>query len=108
MEFTGKKPVVLIGGMNGRGKTTILEAVLLSLYGSNSFAYTESKYQSYGQYLKSYINKKDGTLSSFVEIIFLWIILMKKYIKFIVNGIQIPKGYMRKYGLRRMAKIVLF
>ncbi len=70
MEFTGNKPVVLIGGMNGRGKTTILEAVLLSLYGSNSFAYSESKYQSYGQYLKSYVNKKDGTLESFVEILF--------------------------------------
>ncbi len=70
MEFSGKRPVVLIGGMNGRGKTTILEAVLLSLYGSNSFAYTESKYQSYGQYLKSYVNKKDGTLESFVEIVF--------------------------------------
>ena len=70
MEFSGKKPVVLIGGMNGRGKTTILEAVLLSLYGSNSFAYTESKYQTYGQYLKSYVNKKDGSLQSFVEIVF--------------------------------------
>ena len=70
MEFTGNKPVVLIGGMNGRGKTTILEAVLLSLYGSNSFAYTESKYLSYGQYLKSYVNKKDGTLESFVELVF--------------------------------------
>ncbi len=42
----------------------------MSLYGSNSFAYTESKYQSYGQYLKSYVNKKDGTLESFVEIVF--------------------------------------
>ena len=46
-EFSNKRPVVLIGGMNGRGKTTILEGVLLALYGSNSFAYKESKYHSY-------------------------------------------------------------
>lgn len=70
LEFNGKKPVVLIGGMNGRGKTTILEAVLLSLYGSNSFAYTESKYTTYGQYLKSYVNKADGTFETFIEIEF--------------------------------------
>lgn len=70
LEFEGKKPVVLIGGMNGRGKTTILEAVLLSLYGAKSFAYTESRYATYGQYLKSYVNKTDGTMKTYVEIEF--------------------------------------
>lgn len=70
LEFGGNKPIVLIGGMNGRGKTTILEAVLLSLYGSNSFAYTESKYATYGQYLRSYVNKTDGTLKTYIEIEF--------------------------------------
>lgn len=70
LEFSSNKPVVLIGGMNGRGKTTILEAVLLSLYGSNSFAYTESKFNTYGQYLKSYVNKANGTLETYLEIEF--------------------------------------
>ncbi len=55
--FEGKKPIVLIGGMNGRGKTTFLEAILLALYGSNSFAYIESEYKVYTQYLRSYVNR---------------------------------------------------
>ncbi len=68
--FHGEKPVVLIGGMNGRGKTTFLEAVLLGLYGSSSFAFNESDYKSYGQYLKAFVNKADGTLMTFVELEF--------------------------------------
>ncbi|MBP3818099.1 MAG: DNA sulfur modification protein DndD [Butyrivibrio sp.] len=68
--FENQKPVVLIGGMNGRGKTTFLEAVLLALYGANSFAYHESRYRTYGQYLKSFVNKYDGSLISYVELEF--------------------------------------
>ncbi|SFT61143.1 DNA sulfur modification protein DndD [Lachnospiraceae bacterium XBD2001] len=69
-DFVGDKPIVLIGGLNGRGKTTFLEAVLLSLYGANSFAYKESSFKSYGQYLKSFVNKSDETMSSFLELEF--------------------------------------
>lgn len=69
-DFQGDKPVVLIGGLNGRGKTTFLEAVLLSLYGSNSFAYNERRGKTYGQYLKSYVNRNDGTLQAYVEMVF--------------------------------------
>lgn len=69
-EFTHKKPIVLVGGMNGRGKTTFLEAILLSLYGANSIAYKESKYNSYNQYLRSYVNKNDWDKSSFIELEF--------------------------------------
>ena len=67
-EFHSEKPVVLIGGMNGRGKTTFLDAVLLALYGPNSFAFNESKFKSYGQYLKSFVNRADESLISFVEL----------------------------------------
>lgn len=70
-EFTSKKPIVLIGGMNGRGKTTFLEAILLSLYGANSIAYKESDCNSYNQYLRSYVNNNSWSKSSYVEIEFL-------------------------------------
>ena len=65
-----QKTVTLIGGMNGRGKTTFLEAVLLALYGSNSFAVIESKYKAYGNYLRAHTNTEDGTNESFVELEF--------------------------------------
>ena len=69
-EFESSKPVALIGGMNGRGKTTFLEGVLLALYGANSFAYSESKYSSYGKYLKAFVNTADGSLETYVELEF--------------------------------------
>lgn len=68
--FNSEKPVVLIGGMNGRGKTTFLEAILLALYGKNSFAVQESIHGAYGKYLKSHTNIADGTNESFVELEF--------------------------------------
>ena len=70
-EFKGEKPVVLIGGLNGRGKTTFLDAVLLALYGSNSFAYKESNYKSYGQYLRSFVNENDTSFTTYIELEFI-------------------------------------
>ena len=68
--FEGNKPIVLVGGMNGRGKTTFLEAVLLALYGSNSFAYSESEYRSYSQYLRSFVNRNADDKECSVELKF--------------------------------------
>lgn len=69
-EFSHRQPIVLIGGMNGRGKTTFLEAILLSLYGANSAAYKESTYKTYGRYLRSYVNKSNQDLPTSVELEF--------------------------------------
>ena len=68
--FNNSKTVTLIGGRNGRGKTTFLEAILLALYGSNSVAVLESKYNSYGNYLRNHVNINDSTNNSFVELEF--------------------------------------
>ena len=67
--FEGSKPIILIGGMNGRGKTTFLEAVLLALYGQGSFAYSDSEHKSYSGYLRSFVNRgsDDGTCSVTLE-----------------------------------------
>jgi len=68
-DFESDKPVILIGGMNGRGKTTFLEAVLLVLYGRRSFAFMESKL-SYPAYLRKLVNAADGTMQTQIELIF--------------------------------------
>ena len=57
------KPVVLVGGLNGGGKTTILDAVQLALYGPRAFT-SKRDGGSYENYLRGCINRavdpKDG------------------------------------------------
>lgn len=49
------RPVVLIGGLNGRGKTTVLDALQLALFGRRCSAARLSG-QSYEEYLQSLIH----------------------------------------------------
>ena len=67
-DFNSDKPIVLIGGKNGRGKTTFLEAILISLYGANAFSFRESKAKTYGQYLKTFVNVTDGSNETYLEL----------------------------------------
>lgn len=69
-DFSSSKPVVLIGGMNGRGKTTLLEAVLVALYGPNSSAYIESGYTTFGQYLRAHTNTSPSSTSAAIKLTF--------------------------------------
>lgn len=49
-------PVILIGGLNGGGKTTILDAVQLALYGKKARCSAREKY-SYKEFLRKSINR---------------------------------------------------
>lgn len=49
-----EKPVILIGGLNGRGKTTLRNAILLCLHGRNAQC-TNRGSKGYNQYLSSLI-----------------------------------------------------
>jgi DNA sulfur modification protein DndD len=58
-----EKPVVLIGGLNGGGKTTLLDAFQLALYGKNAHCSNRGN-TAYETFLKNCINRsvplKDG------------------------------------------------
>jgi DNA sulfur modification protein DndD len=63
------KPVVLFGGLNGAGKTTVLESLLLTLYGPHSPAIRRST--AYEKYLGQLINHDaDKTRGSKLQLSF--------------------------------------
>jgi len=64
-----ERPIVLVGGMNGCGKTTILEAVLLALYGKLSPAARDAGV-GYDEYLRRLINRSARRSGACVELDF--------------------------------------
>ena len=64
-----KKPVILIGALNGSGKTTFLQAIDFVLYGKfSNFFYSQKL--SYENFLKKKINKNNYDEGAQVELIF--------------------------------------
>ena len=55
------KPIILIGGKNGSGKTSILEAIRLCLYGSQGISERISA-KDYERYLRGRVHRDDSLL----------------------------------------------
>ena len=64
----GAKNVTLVGGMNGRGKTTILDSIFLCLYGRKSTEYITGKKEAYNKLLKDHINKSAEDKSTHIKL----------------------------------------
>ena len=62
------KNITLVGGMNGRGKTTILDAIFLCLYGRKAIEYIVGKKEAYNKVLKDRINKSSEDRTTHVKI----------------------------------------
>lgn len=60
-KYGSKRPIVLFGGLNGSGKTTILTAVRLALYGKQALGRATSEKQ-YEDYLRESIHRNSGSL----------------------------------------------
>ena len=63
-----EKNITLVGGMNGRGKTTILDAIFLCLYGRKAIEYIVGKKEAYNKVLKDRINKSADDKTTHVKI----------------------------------------
>ena len=63
LEPKKNQPIVLFGGLNGAGKTSILTAVKLALFGKASLKGNITS-KVYSDYLEDQINRGDGKLNS--------------------------------------------
>ncbi|MFM7364900.1 MAG: DNA sulfur modification protein DndD [Cuspidothrix sp.] len=64
------RPIILLGGMNGGGKTTLMDAIRLALYGSRAQCSTRGNL-SYSDFLTQCVNSKaDPVNKTRIELVF--------------------------------------
>lgn len=64
----GECNITLIGGLNGRGKTTFHDAILIALYGKQALKYIQEKERSYDKLLADHINIQATDEETYVSV----------------------------------------
>lgn len=64
----GPHNIILIGGLNGRGKTTFHDAILLALYGKQAYRYIQEKARSLDSFLAERINSNPTDNKTYVAV----------------------------------------
>lgn len=64
----GQRNITLVGGMNGRGKTTVLDAIFICLYGRKSIEYVVGKREAYNKVLRDRINKSSKGGRAYIKL----------------------------------------
>lgn len=64
----GDRNIILVGGLNGRGKTTFHDAILLALYGKQALKYINEKARSYDKLLADHINKHAKEETTYIAV----------------------------------------
>lgn len=64
----GNRNITLVGGLNGRGKTTFHDSILIALYGKQALKYIQEKARSYDKLLLDHINKHATDEETYVAV----------------------------------------
>ena len=64
----GQRNITLVGGLNGRGKTTFHDSILIALYGKQALKYIQEKARSYDKLLIDHINKHATDEETYVAV----------------------------------------
>ncbi|WP_457644081.1 DNA sulfur modification protein DndD [Persephonella sp.] len=95
------KNIILFGGKNGAGKTTILESVKLCLYGNTIYGFTKSEYQNF---IKKTIHRGENVGS--IELEFLYFTESSKEEYKVLRRFDISKKFKEEFILYKNGKIL--
>ena len=64
----GNRNITLVGGLNGRGKTTFHDSILIALYGKQALKYIQENARSYDKLLLDHMNKHATDAETYVAV----------------------------------------